>query len=157
MYCLFVLFCVLFVCKCVLYCCHRVFVCKCVLYCCHWVFVCKYVLYCCHRVFVCKCVLYCYHRVFVCKCVLYCCHRVTIQLQLTNVSYQNKLYFRALLVCRARSTGTWAGALPGWGMPVFTSTASKQTGIKRTRVLTPAVFWDLTWRRLVDWQTGKFL
>jgi hypothetical protein len=34
--------CVLFVCKCVLYCCHRVstcvlFVCKCVLYCCHWV------------------------------------------------------------------------------------------------------------------------
>jgi hypothetical protein len=31
----FLSFCVLFVCKCVLYCCHRVFVCKCVLYCCH--------------------------------------------------------------------------------------------------------------------------
>jgi hypothetical protein len=56
---LIVLFCVLFVCKCVLYCCHRVFVCKCVLY-------------------------YC-HRVFVYKCVLYCCHRVSTQLQLTNI------------------------------------------------------------------------
>jgi hypothetical protein len=33
---LIVLVCVWFVCKCVLYCCHRVFVCKCVLYCCHW-------------------------------------------------------------------------------------------------------------------------
>jgi hypothetical protein len=58
MYCLFVSFCVLFVCKRVLYCCHRVFVCKRVLY-------------------------YC-HRVFVCKRVLYCCHRVATQLQLTN-------------------------------------------------------------------------
>jgi hypothetical protein len=52
---IFVSFCVLFVCKCVLYSCHRVFVCKCVLYSCH--------------------------RVFVCKCVLYSCHRVTTQLQ----------------------------------------------------------------------------
>jgi hypothetical protein len=41
-------FCVLFVCKCVLYCCHRVST-KCVLYCCHWVST-KCVLYCCHRV-----------------------------------------------------------------------------------------------------------
>jgi hypothetical protein len=60
-FCFTVLFCVLFVYKCVLYYCHRVFVCKCVLY-------------------------YC-HRVFVCKCVLYCCHRLTSQLQLRDISY----------------------------------------------------------------------
>jgi hypothetical protein len=66
-------FCVLFVCKCVLFCCHRVST-KCVLYCCHRVST-KCVLHCCHRVST-KCVLSCCHRVPT-KCVLYCCHRVS--------------------------------------------------------------------------------
>jgi len=83
-FCFIVSFCVLFVCKCVLYYCHRMFVCKCVLYYCH-------------RMFVCKCVLYYYHRMFVCKCVLYYYHRASTQLQLTNISYRisyiNKLSF----------------------------------------------------------------
>jgi hypothetical protein len=48
------------------------------------VFVCKCVLYYCHRVFVCKCVLYYCHRVFVCKCVLYYCHRASKPKQLTK-------------------------------------------------------------------------
>jgi hypothetical protein len=50
-------------------------------------FVCKCVLYCCHRVLT-KCVLYCCHRVST-KCVLYCCHRVSTQLQL-KVHNNNK-------------------------------------------------------------------
>jgi hypothetical protein len=50
----FSVFCVLFVCKCALYCCHRVST---------------------------KCALYCCHRVST-KCALYCCHRVSTQLQL---------------------------------------------------------------------------
>jgi hypothetical protein len=80
------LLCVLFVCKCVMYCCHLVSTCV--------MFVCKCELYCCHRVstcvlFVCKCGLYCCHRLstcvlFVCKCGLYCCHRVSTQLQLNK-------------------------------------------------------------------------
>jgi hypothetical protein len=49
---------------------------------------CKCVLYCCHRVStqLCKCVLYCCHRVStkLCKCVLYCCHRVSTKLRLTK-------------------------------------------------------------------------
>jgi hypothetical protein len=53
-------------------------------------FVCKCVLYYCHRVFVCNCVLYYCHRVFVCKYVLYYCHRVTTQLRLTYISYHIK-------------------------------------------------------------------
>src|SRR5215510_14449576 len=58
-----VLFCVLFVCKCVLYCCTTPGV--------NPIAVNKYV------------VLFCV--LFVCKCVLYCCHRVSTQLQLTNI------------------------------------------------------------------------
>jgi hypothetical protein len=91
---------VIFVCKCVPYCCHRVSTCV--------LFVCKCVLYCCHRVstcvlFMCKCVLYCCHRgstsvLFVCKCVLYCCHRVSTQLQLTNIWIKFVLNFVYILV-----------------------------------------------------------
>jgi len=75
------LFCVLFVCKCVLYCCQGVLLT--VLFC--ELFVCKCVLYCCPGVLlpVLLCVL------FVCQCVLYCCHRVSTQLQL-NISYHIK-------------------------------------------------------------------
>jgi hypothetical protein len=40
-------------------------------------FVCKSVLNCCHRVST-QCVLYCCHRVST-PCVLYCCHRVSTQ------------------------------------------------------------------------------
>jgi hypothetical protein len=67
-FCFIVLFCVLFVCKCVLDCCHRdigaLFD--------YVMYVVMYVPFC---VF---CVL------FVRKCVLYCCHRVSTQLQLNN-------------------------------------------------------------------------
>jgi hypothetical protein len=65
-YVLFGVFCVLFVCKCELYCCHRVSTCV--------LFVCKCEQYCCHRVSTCV--------LFVCKCEQYCCHRVSTQLQL---------------------------------------------------------------------------
>jgi hypothetical protein len=104
MYVPFSVFWLPFVCKCVLYCCHRVST-QCVLYCCHRVstkcvlYFChrvssQCVLYCCHRVstqcvlYCCprvstKCVLYCCHRVST-QCVLYCCHRVSTQLQLNT-------------------------------------------------------------------------
>jgi hypothetical protein len=53
-------------------------------------FLCKCVLYYCHRVAT-KCVLYYCHRVAT-KCVLYYCHRVSTQLQLTNVSIYMSIY-----------------------------------------------------------------
>jgi hypothetical protein len=113
MYVPFSVFCVLFVCKCVLYCCHRVstkcvlFVCKCVLYFCHRVstkcvlFVYKFVLYCCHRVST-KCVL------FVCNCVLHYCHRVSSQLQLEI----NNNHYKNIKIVHPSSYSDVAGIIP---------------------------------------------
>jgi hypothetical protein len=48
-------------------------------------FVRKCVMYCCHRVST-KCVMYCCHRVST-KCVMYCCQRVSTQLRLNTYVY----------------------------------------------------------------------
>jgi hypothetical protein len=47
--------------------------------------VCKCVMYCCHRVLT-ECVMYCCHRVLT-ECVMYCCHRVSNQLRLNIYIY----------------------------------------------------------------------
>ena len=61
---------------------HILFVCKCVLYYCHRVSTQLWLRNISYRIIS-------YHHIvlFVCKCVLYYCHRVATQLQLRNISY----------------------------------------------------------------------
>jgi hypothetical protein len=94
MYVLFCVFCVPFVCKCVLYYCHRVST-KCVLYYCHRVST-KWTLYYCHRVST--------------KCVLYYCHRVSTKLQ----SKINKTNEFERYVNNAVETGNFLHKGPQW-------------------------------------------
>jgi hypothetical protein len=105
------------VCKCVMYCCHRV--CKYVMYCCHRV--CKCVMYCCHRV--CKCVMYCCHRV--CKCVMYCCHRVSTQLRFTVrvyiISYHIISYHIVSYIISYRIISYWYSVVKYIFLRVFLS------------------------------------